>query len=100
MRRAFYLAVMVLFTLPSAGCSESDCATSCEAAKKCPSVPARFAIFECGDGCDFYENQAETAGCTAELEALDACSADKADSVCEENVCSAEADAYSACLTK
>jgi hypothetical protein len=100
MRRAFSLAVMVLVTLLSAACSESDCATACEAAKKCDPVPARFALFDCGDGCDFYENQAETAGCDAELEAFDACGADNVDRACEETVCNAEADALSACLTK
>jgi hypothetical protein len=100
MRRAFSLAVMVLVTLFSAGCAESDCQASCEAAKKCPQVPARFAIFECGDGCDFHENQSMTAGCTAEFEAFNACSAANADRACEENVCNAEEDAWSACLTK
>ena len=100
MRRAFSLAVMVLVTLLSAGCSESDCEASCEAAKSCDQVPPRFALFECGDGCAFYENQAETAGCTAELETFDACSADNAARVCDETVCNAEADALSACLTK
>jgi hypothetical protein len=100
MRRAFSLAVLVLVTLLSAACGQSDCETSCEAAKKCTPVPARFALFECPDGCDFHENQAETGGCTAELDALNACSADNVDRACEENLCSAEADAYSTCLTK
>jgi hypothetical protein len=100
MRRAFSLAVMVLVTLLSAACAESDCATSCEAAKKCTPVPARFGLFECGDGCDFYENQADTAGCTAEHDALNACGAANVDRACEANVCNAEADALSACLTK
>jgi hypothetical protein len=100
MRRVFSLAVMVLVTLLSAACAESDCETSCEAAKKCPQVPARFAIFECGDGCDFYENQSVNAGCTAELDAFNACSAANVDRACEENVCNAEADALSTCLAK
>jgi hypothetical protein len=100
MRRAFSLVVMVLVTLLSAACGQSDCEASCEAAKTCPQIPARFALFECPDGCDFHENQAETAGCTAELDALNACSAADVNRACEENVCSAEADAWSACLTK
>ena len=100
MRRAFSLAVMVLVTLLSAACAESDCATSCEAAKKCTPVPARFALFECGDGCDFHENQSMTAGCTAEFEAFNACSAANVDRACEENVCNAEEDAWSTCLAK
>ena len=100
MRRTFSLAVMVLVTLLSAACTGSDCETSCEAAKKCSPVPARFALFECGDGCDFHENQAMTAGCTAEFDALNACSADNVDRACDENVCNAEADALSTCLTK
>ncbi|NUQ75795.1 MAG: hypothetical protein HUU21_19810 [Polyangiaceae bacterium] len=100
MRRAFSLAVMVLVSMLSAACAEDDCEASCEAAKKCSPVPARFAVFECGDGCDFYENQATNAGCTAELETFNACGADNVDRACDANVCNAEEDAYSACLTK
>jgi hypothetical protein len=99
-QRAFFPAIMVLVTLFTAGCAGNDCENACEAAKMCTQVPARWALFECGEGCDFYDNQASTAECTAELDTLNACGADNTDRACEENVCSAEAQALSTCLTK
>jgi hypothetical protein len=98
-QRMLFLAIMVLVPLFTAGCA-GDCEKACEAAKACSTVPPRWAVFECSDGCAYYENQAETAGCTAELEALDACGADNEDRACEESVCDAQGDALSACLTK
>lgn len=100
MPRAFSLAVMVLVGLLSAGCANGDCEATCEAAKNCSPVPARFALFECGDGCLFQEDQAEKAGCTAEFEAFNACTAESLDRACQEDVCDAQGDALSACLSK
>lgn len=97
--RVLFQAIMVLVPAFTAGCG-GDCEEACEAAKACPQVPPRWLVLECGDGCAYYENQAETAGCAAELDALDACGADNADSACDENTCNAEGDALSACLAK
>jgi len=92
--------MMVLVTRLTAGCAGSECKESCEAAKMCSPVPARWALFECGEGCDFYDNQATNAGCTAELDTLNECGAANTDRACEENVCSAESEALSTCFTK
>lgn len=82
----------------SLGCAKSDCEKACEATKDCPQVSPAFGGLDCGDACDFQEDQSNAAGCGAQFDAFNACGAANVDLACESGTCGAEAQTWSNCL--
>lgn len=101
MLRRYSIIIAAFSSSLTAGCAQSDCEAVCEAAKDCQTdgeVGQVFASLDCGDACDFQEDQSAQAGCSAELDTFHACGADNLDRACEANVCSEEALSWSQCL--
>jgi hypothetical protein len=84
---------MLVFAVVVGGCAD-PCLAVCEEARGCPDADPAV---DCDTAC--AETDEASAGCEAELEALETCAASQVD-VCEPvpELCSEQQAAYDACL--
>lgn len=85
--------LLVILSCALHGCAD-PCVEYCEASKSCPGKPAT----NCAESCDVSNELADLFGCREPLDAAGWCEADAADVCTARDACSAELEAFNACM--
>ena len=97
LRTVLVVAAIMATGALGVGCS-SDCESVCDDQMDCPGVSGEVSTLNCGDACNFYEDRADSMGCTDEYDAYFGCEAE-VDDVCTSTDCAAESQAFFGCMS-